>query len=239
LNMLSHQGIDGVSAKYYISGLSSIEFLAIPSMDTGHITPYISTNSALSGQMNNSVAAINTEIHLGTFDNNFIFLHDSGSENNVLGFTCKGDAVVGLWSELYYGFNQKEKIDTFKTSLGADYSFAKYYFIAVEYFYDESGMPDYSNYSELMSLPRMTFGRQYLMFDFNIITYSEMNYGITYIGNLLDDSFMLYPYFRYEIFKNGYLGLSLYHFDGAGGREFSPGILGSYVLNTYLVAKFH
>lgn len=241
LNMLSFTGIDGVSVKYYVSDLSSIEFIAIPSMDTRLIAPWIdiSTNSPFLNEMYHPVAAVNAEIHIAAFDNNLIFLNDMSSGNNLLGLAFKGDIIVGLWSELFYSFNSKKKKDTFRASVGADYSFAKYYFITAEYFYDASGMPDYKKYPLLMALlPRMTFGKQYLMLDFNILTYTEMNYGITYLGNLLDESFVVFTYFRHEIIENCFLGLSLYHFNGKVGREFSSGLAGDFVFNTYLVVRF-
>ncbi len=241
LNMLSFRGLDGISAKYYMSGLSSIEFITIPSMDVRHIAPSIeiSTNSSLLNEINHTVAAANIEIHLATFDNNLIILNDTSSGNNLLGFAFKGDAILGVWGEFYYSFNTKKKEDTFKASIGADYSFAKYFFMAVEYFYDESGMKDYKKYPLLMTYtPRMTFGEQYLMADFNIVTYMELNYGITYLGNLLDKSFVIFPYLSYEVIENCFLGLSLYHFNGKTRREFSPGLLGNYIFNTYLVVRF-
>ncbi len=241
LNMLSFRGLDGISAKYYMSDLSSIEFIAIPSMDVRHIAPRIeiSTNSPFLNEINHTVIAANIEIHLAAFDNNLIFLNDAASGNNLLGFAFKGDAILGWWGELYYSFNADKKKDTFKASIGADYSFAKYFFMAVEYFYDESGMKDYKKYPLLMmSAPRMTFGEQYLMADFNIVTYMELNYGITYIGNLLDKSFVVFPYFSYEVIENCFMGVSLYHFNGKTHREFSPGLLGNYIFNTYLVVRF-
>lgn len=241
LNVLSYPGMDGFSVKYYSSDLSSIEILAIPSMDVRHIMPKVdfSSNSLFLSEINHAVVAMNAEIHIGSFDNNIILLNDNGSPNNLVGLTFKGDAVVGLWSELYYNFNTKTKKDSFKVSVGADYSFSKYYFMSAEYFYDKSGMKDYKKYHMLMELiPRMTFGQQYLMADFNIMTYMEMNYGLTYLGNLQDNSFVLFPYYRYEILENCILGLSLYHFNGKGGREFSPTLLGNYIFNTYLVVRF-
>lgn len=240
LNMLSFRGIDGISAKYYTSDLSSIEFIAVPSMDVRHIIPSIdlSTNSSFSNEINHTVIAVNAELHIAAFDNNFIVLNDIASGMNLLGFTFKGDAVVGLWSELFYSFNIKKE-NTFKATIGADYSFAKYFFISAEYFYDQSGMSDHKNYSLMRELmPRMTVGKQYLMFDFNIITYTEISYGITYIGNLLDASFVIYPYFRDEIIENCFLGLSLYHFNGKAGREFSSDLSGDYIFNTYLLVRF-
>ncbi len=240
LNMLSFKGIDGISVKYYTSDLSSIEFIAVPSMDVRHIIPSIdlSTNSSFSNEINHTVIAVNAEIHIATFDNNFIVLNDPSSGMNLLGFTFKGDAVVGLWSELFYSFNIKKE-NTFKASIGADYSFAKYFFITAEYYYDESGMLDRKNYSLMRDImPRMTVGKQYLMFDFNVVTYTEISYGITCIANLLDASFIIYPYFRDEIIENCFLGLSLYHFNGRAGREFNPDLFGDYVFNSYLLIRF-
>ncbi|MBN1897825.1 MAG: hypothetical protein JW827_03525 [Spirochaetes bacterium] len=240
LNMLSFRGIDGISAKYYVSDLSSVELLAIPSMDVRHIMPSIdlSSNSSFSNAIDHTVVAANIEIHITPFDNNLILLHDASSGNNLFGFTFKGDAIIGLWSELFYSLGKNSE-KNFRASVGADWSFAKYYFLAIEYFYDESGTSDHTKYSRLMaSVPRMTFGRQYLMFDFNILNYTELNFGITYLGNLLDASFVLFPYFRYEMLANCFLGLSLYHFNGRAGREFSPDLLGNYILNTYLLVRF-
>jgi hypothetical protein len=241
LNVLSYPGIDGFSMKYYPSDLSSIEFLAIPSLDVRTLLPQVdqTSNSPFMNPINHPVAAINAEFHIGTFDNNLILINENGSANNLIGFTCKGDAIIGLWSELYYSFNAKKKQDKFKGSIGADYSFAKYYFVTAEYFYDRSGKKNYQDYNSLFIYqPRMTYGQQYLMLDFNVITYTEQNFGLTYLGNLVDQSFILFPYYRYEILENCMLGLSLYHFNGKTEREFAPTLLGNYILNSYLVIRF-
>jgi len=240
LNQLSFKGIDGVSAKYYISNLSSIELIAIPSMDIRGIVPFADTSPGTHflNEINHTVAAFNMEMHLAAFDNNLIYMNDTASPVQVAGFAFKGDAILGWWGEFFSSFNTKQKIHTFKASVGADYSFAKYYFITVEYFYDQSGMKDYKDYFILRILPRMTFSQQYLMADFNIMTYLEMNIGVTFIENLLDKSFILFPYYQYEIIENCFLGLSLYHFNGKSGREFSPDFLGNYVFNTFIAIRF-
>lgn len=240
LNMLNYQGVDGLSVKYYTSNLSSIEFIGIPSMDVRHILSSVdlSSNSSFSNEINHTVIALNTEIHIATFDNNFILLNNTTCAESAVGYACKGDIFIGLWSEIFYVFNYKEKKDNVKASIGADYSFAQYYFIAAEYFYDQSGMSDYKKYADLAIIPRMTFGRHYLMFDFNILTYTEFNYGITYISNLLDNSFVIFPYFKDEIIENCFLGISFYHFNSRTNREFNPDKLGDYIFNTYLVVRF-
>ncbi|MBU1076883.1 MAG: hypothetical protein KKH98_06285, partial [Spirochaetes bacterium] len=240
LNSLSFRGTDGLSAKYYFSDLSSFELLAVPSFDVRPIMPSIdlSSNSPLTNAIDHTVVAANIELHIATFDNSLILLHDAGSGMNLIGLTFKGDAVLGLWSELSYSFDQKRKT-ALKASIGADYSFAKYYFLSAEFFYDETGLTDHKKYPLMMALvPRMTFGQQYLMTDFKIVTYTEVNFGITFIGNLLDKSFILFPYFMDEIISNCFLGLSLYHFNGKAGREFSPDLLGNYIFNSYLYVRF-
>ncbi|MDD5065907.1 MAG: hypothetical protein PHF84_02550 [bacterium] len=241
LNSLSYQGADGFSAKYYVSGLSSFECILIPSMDIRHLVPdpEISANSNNTAAYKDSVIAGNTEIHLGTFDNYIIALYDPKTDNKVIGLAFKGDAVLGIWGELLYSFRKKAGRDMIRASLGADYSFARYYFITAEYFYDESGASDHRDYESLSrSMPRMTLGEQYLMLDLSVLTYTEQSFGLTGLVNLLDRSFVLFPYFKYEILNNCLLGLSLYHFNGRSGREFSPHLFGNYIFNTYLVVRF-
>jgi len=242
LNDLSFKGIDGVSTKYYISELSSLELIVVPSMDvwqTGLLTTTISTSSSKPAEIRHTVLAANTEVHIGTFDNNIIFLYDTFSVNKVLGFAFKGDIILGISGELYYRFKNKNSRNIFKSSIGLDYSFAKYFFVSAEYFYDESGVKNFQDYPLLAAVEsRMTFGRQYFTVDFNILTYTEINYGLSGIVNLLDKSLIIFPYFRHEILNNCILGISLYHFNGASGREFSPALTGNFIFNTYLLVRF-
>jgi len=234
-NMFSFKGIDGFSAKYYSSDLSSIQLIVVPSFDVRNLMPYI--NPSFTDSIEHTLTGLNLETHISTFDNNIIFVKDTSSGDNILGFAFKGDAIIGIWGEFFYSFDNKIKTDIFRGTFGADYSFAKYFFISFEYFYDESGMENYKDYSTLMQIPRMTFGKEYIMFDFNILTYEELNYGVTYLKNLLDKSFILFPYFKYEIIENGILGISLYHFRGEPDREFSSGKY-DYIFNVYLNFKF-
>ena len=236
LNMLCFQGVDGFSVKYYLSNLSSVQFIAIPSFDVRNLMPHI--NHSFTNTINHTLAGLNLEIHIATVDNNIIFVKDTSAGNNIAGLAFKGDAIIGIWGEFFYSFDNKIKSDNFRGTFGADYSFAKYFFMSLEYFYDESGMKDYNDYIDLMRIPRMTFGKEYIMFDFNVLTYEELNYGITYLGNLIDKSFILFPYFRYEIIENGILGISLYHFNGKSNREFAPDKYGNYIFNTYLNIRF-
>ncbi len=236
LNMLSFQGVDGFSVKYYLSNLSSVQFIAIPSFDIRNFMPHI--NPSFTNTINHTLTGLNLETHIATFDNNIIFVKDTSAGNNIAGMAFKGDVVIGIWGEFFYSFDNKIKSDAFRCAFGADYSFEKYFFMSLEYFYDESGMKDYNDYIVLMRIPRMTFGKEYIMFDFNVLTYEELNYGITYLGNLIDKSFILFPYFRCEIIENGILGISLYHFNGKSNREFAPDKYGNYIFNTYLNIRF-
>ncbi len=236
-NMLSFQGIDGFLIKYYLSDLSSVQFIAVPSIDVRNLTPQI--KPSFTNSLNHTLAGFNFAAHIYTFDNNFIFVKDTSADNNIIGFAFKGDVIVGLWSEIFYSFNNKLTAHTLRYTIGADYSFFKYFFISMEYFYDESGVSDYKNYIFFMKLiSRMTYGRKYFMIDFNVLTYEELNYGITYLGNLGDKSFILFPYFRYEIFENSILGVSIYHFNGKADREFNPDRTGDFIINTYLNIRF-
>jgi len=194
--------------------------------------------SSFTNTLNHTLTGFNLEVHIATFDNNIIFVKDTSVGNNIAGFAFRGDAVIGIWGEFFYSFDNRIESYVFRSTIGADYSFAKYFFVSLEYFYDESGTKDYNEYSRLTMIPRMTYGREYIMADFNILTYEELNYGITYIGNLYDKSFILFPYFRYEIIENTIAGLSLYHFNGKSNRESAPDKYGHYIFNTYINVRF-
>jgi len=236
LNKLSYKGIDGFSSKYYISDLSSFELLFIPSMDIRNISPFIDYTT-FTNSINHSIVAGNLEFHLFTFDNNLIFLRDTSAGNTLIGAVFKGDIIVGLWGEISFSFKNEKKI--LKISSGMDYSFAKYFFTTIEYFYDESGVKNYKQYPKLMTLmPRMTYGREYTMLDFYILTPEGINFGIASIINLIDKSFIIFPYYRNEILQNTYLGISLYYFNGKNEREFAPEKIGNIIINTYLFIRF-
>ena len=206
LNMFSFQGVDGFSTKYYLSDLSSVQFITIPSVEVRNLLPSI--DSSLTDTINHSLVGFNLETHIATFDNNIIFVKDVSAGNNITGLAFKGDVIIGIWGEFFFSFDNELKSDIFRGTLGADYSFAKYFFVSLEYFYDESGMKDYNDYISLRQIPRMTLGREYIMFDFSVLTYDEWNYGVTYLGNLLDRSFLLFPYLKYEIGGNTIVGIS-------------------------------
>jgi hypothetical protein len=235
LNLLSFKGIDGFSFKYYFSALSSIEVLTVPFFDVRNIVPV--KNISLTNEIQHTVSAFNLEFNFSSFENNLVFLKDISSDNNLIGFEFKGDLILGVWSELFYSFNGK-KNKIFKTSFGSDYSIKQKYFFMTEFFYDESG-GEKENYEFLrLNLKRMTLGKYYAMVNFNILSENDLNYGITYLENLKDRSFIIFPYLRSEVIQNFILGLSLYYFGGLGETEFSYKNFGKFLLNCYLTILF-
>lgn len=240
LNALSFKGIDALSFKYYPSTLSSLEFIALPSMDVRNILPLskISVNTNFTNKIEHTVMACNFEFHMSKFDNNLIFLKDTSSDNYSIGFAFKGDAIFGLWSEILYMFNLQND-NAIKISLGADYSIHQKYFFTTEFLYDQTGTDKTEYYRTLRLNPyRMTIGKYYSFFDFNVLSESELNYGISFLQNLMDKSFILFPYLKCEFIQNFISGISIYYFNGQTESEFSPALSGNYLLNLYLVISF-
>jgi len=146
--------------------------------------------------------------------------------------------VVGIWGELFYSFDTGLKKHILRFSAGADYSFLKYCYVAVEYFYDSSGEKDYRKYFKLLPLNRMTLGREYLMSNFTLIRSETTNYGITALINLSDGSTVIFPFLQYEFLENTTLGVGIYNFQGKKGREFSPENSGKFITDLFLNVRF-
>ncbi|HMB00225.1 MAG TPA: hypothetical protein VKS21_04495, partial [Spirochaetota bacterium] len=228
---LSFTGIDALSVKYYINNLSSAELLMIPAADWSDCS-----------------LAARLEAHIGSFDLGVVSAYRGAENYKLLGLSFQGDILIGLSGEIYYRFNnpqdffKSKDVNIFKSAFRVDYSFAKYFFIAAEYFYDSSGKKNYKNYSELLSAgkARMTLAEHYLAADFNILTYNKLNFGVSGIVNLNDNSFIFYPYFKYEILNGLQAGFSVYLFQGRKYREFNAerAGMGRVLLNLYGLFNF-
>lgn len=227
LNMLSFKGRDGASFKFYISKMSSIAVLGFTTL-----------------KFNQYLLSSKIKAHFGTFDLAMMYLYDNSTAENILGASAKGDLKIGLWLEFYYNFRKtilyRQKQNFFKVTAGLDYSFAKYFFFTLEYFFDDSGEKSFDNYLSLLSKGmRMTFGRHYIYADFNVfINFVYLSIGLSGIFNLIDGSVIVFPYYRHEIIPNCLLGISIYLPTGKRNREYDSRKLGYAILNTYLNIRF-
>ncbi|MCP5052768.1 MAG: hypothetical protein GY940_36710, partial [bacterium] len=148
---------------------------------------------------------------------------DTGT--SIYGLDLRGENFVGWWLEGGY-FDSPTGNDT-KLVLGFDYTFPLkngLYWLN-EFYYDASGEADGANYdySLLLSGQRFTLGRKYL---FSMLRYGFNEFvsgSISYIGNLEDNSYILYPAIGYDISQNISISGGFYFPLGKSGGEFNAG----------------
>lgn len=145
------------------------------------------------------------------------------TRTSIYGIDLRGENFIGWWLEAGYFVSptQKDK----KIVLGFDYTFpikTGLYWLS-EFYYDSSGEKDRGDYNFdlLYSGDRFTLGRHYL---FSMLRYSFSDFlsaSLSYIGNLGDGSYYIYPALQYEVRQNILLSSGLYIPLGSKDGEFN------------------
>ncbi len=146
---------------------------------------------------------------------------DTGT--SVYGLDLRGENFIGWWLE--GGLFDSKHSNEVKLVLGFDYTFPLkngLYWLN-EFYYDSSGEKERAayDYTLLLSGLRFTLGRKYL---FSMLRYSINEFlsaSLSYIGNLGDGSFVLYPALQYEISQDISLSCGFYIPMGKENGEFN------------------
>jgi hypothetical protein len=145
------------------------------------------------------------------------------TQTSIYGIDLRGENFIGWWMEAGY-FVSPEKTDK-KIVLGFDYTFpikTGIYWLN-EFYYDSGGEKDSSNYNFdlLYSGDRFTLGRKFF---FSMLRYSFSDFvsaSLSYIGNLGDGSYYIYPTIQYDLSQNVLISSGLYIPLGSKDGEFN------------------
>jgi hypothetical protein len=141
----------------------------------------------------------------------------------IYGLDLRGENFIGWWFEGAF-YETQEKGET-KLVLGFDYTFPiknGVYWLNELYFDSsgqESGIP--YDYNLLLSGQRFTLGRKYL---FSMLRYGVnefLSVSLSYIGNLEDSSYVIYPSLGYDISQDISISAGFYFPMGKKEGEFN------------------
>ncbi|MCP5054963.1 MAG: hypothetical protein GY940_47795, partial [bacterium] len=170
-----------------------------------------------------SRSAFRAQTQTGGIDIGATVIRSWDTGTSIYGLDLRGENGIGWWIETAW-FDSPERNDT-KLVLGFDYTFPiknGIYWMS-EFYYDHSGEKNSSNYdySQLLSGQRFTLGRKYL---FSMLRYGYdefLSASVSYIGNLEDGSYILYPAVSYDLMQNVSISGGFYFPMGKSGGEFN------------------
>ena len=170
-----------------------------------------------------SRSALRGQTRIGTVDVAGTVIRDGDLGTSIYGLDLRGENFVGWWMETAY-FDAPDRND-FKVVLGFDYTIPikeGIYWMG-EFYYDQSGEKDIDNYDYrlLLSGQRSTLGQKYFFTTLRYPFDEFLSASVSYIGNLEDGSYILYPAVSYDIMQNVSISGGFYFPLGKDGREFS------------------
>lgn len=144
-------------------------------------------------------------------------------DQTIYGLDLRGEIGIGWWLEA--GYFTSPEADDMKIVLGFDYTFPfkrGIYWIN-EFFYDESGVKDSTQYDfdRLLAGDRFTLARQYYFSALQYPFTEFLSASLTYIGNWTDGSTIISPGLGYEIAQNVSLATGIFFLTGKKGGEFN------------------
>jgi hypothetical protein len=224
-NALSSTGVDGLFWKLY-AGSGALGLIALPEKDIG-----------------NTRMALWAEEKFDRLELQSVMMYDPGTPSSTIGMTAQADFFATLKAEALYRngiIDWNGNTTAWKVSLGADWSFWKYFFISAGYFFDNTGAFKKEKYTvvRLLEPGRMTLGRHYIEADWSVLTWDETKFGVSGLWNLTDRSAVIWPYVSKEWFDNVFLGVSWYWFTGTRRAEFASTTGHRHLLNLYCYARF-
>jgi hypothetical protein len=170
-----------------------------------------------------SRSAFRAKTRLGNVDVGATAIRAGDTGTTVFGLDLRGENFAGWWMEAGW-FDAPERNDL-KLVLGFDYTFPfkNGIYWMNEFYYDQSGEKDYANYdySLLLSGRRFTLGQKYL---FSMLRYGFNDFisaSVSFIGNLEDGSYIIYPAVGYDIMQNVSISGGFYFPLGKTGGEFN------------------
>lgn len=172
---------------------------------------------------NSSKSSLRAKTHFAGIDAALTYIRWGIQNQDIYGIDLRGENFIGWWLEGGYFVSPSEK--DLKIVIGFDYTFpvkGGLYWLN-EYFYDESGEEDSSqyDYDRLLTGERFTLGREYYLSALQFPTAGLFSLNLTYIGNWSDGSYILSPSIRYEITQNASIAAGLFFSMGTEGGEFN------------------
>ncbi len=172
---------------------------------------------------NSSKSSLRAKTHFAGIDAALTYIYWGIQNQDIYGIDLRGENFIGWWLEGGYFVSPSEK--DLKIVIGFDYTFpvkGGLYWLN-EYFYDESGEEDSSqyDYDRLLTGERFTLGREYYLSALQFPTAGLFSANLTYIGNWSDGSYILSPSIRYEITQNASIAAGFFFSMGAEGGEFN------------------
>lgn len=135
-------------------------------------------------------------------DAGFNIMHKQLPRKTIMGIEITGDQIIGYWCEASYTI--EDTLRYARASIGIDYTFPFMVYGMLEFFYDESGADNPSNYDwpKILTGERATLGQQYLYLSFGSVDNPFFKPSINSIINLNDNGFILIPQVVYSVTDN-------------------------------------
>ncbi len=199
-------GVDALKAYIPIGKKSSF---------TGVFSPEDNFNSSKSG--------LRAQTQFAGIDAALTLIHWGLHNQTIYGIDLRGENFIGWWVEGGYFSSPGEEY--VKLVVGFDYTFpfkTGIYWLN-EFFYDESGEKDSSQYDfdRLLTGEHFTLAREYYFSSLQFPLTGFLSLSTTYIGNWTDGSYILSPGLNYEITQNATIASGIFFFMGKEGGEFN------------------
>lgn len=119
-----------------------------------------------------------------------------------LGFSFKGDAILGLYSEFLYNYTPQKDKRFFSYMIGADYSFKKKLILRTEYTYNSYNIENFTQ-EEILYISNFPFvSQQYLALQTIYVPNIINSFNFSFITNLQNlKNFLILSYQR-NLFSN-------------------------------------
>ncbi len=172
---------------------------------------------------NSSKSSLRAKTHFAGIDAALTYIYWGIQNQDIYGIDLRGENFIGWWLEGGYFVSPLEK--DLKIVIGFDYTFPilRGIYWLNEYFYDESGEEDSSqyDYDRLLTGERFTLGREYYLSALQFPLHELLSLSLTYIGNWTDGSYILSPSLQYEITQNAAINTGFFFSMGTEGGEFT------------------
>lgn len=194
--------------------------LEVPLGAASGLDAYLTTNAPFQKLKK----GIRAKTNLGLFDFSASYVNLGGAGFQV-GFDTVGEVSgVGVRSEMALK-SPASGSKYLQLVLGADYTLENGLGINLEYFFSGAGKKDKNNYDWLgLSAGTISqLGQDYLFLGLNKIIDEITEVSFSFLTNLNDGSFLVYPSLTRNIFQNVDLNLEMMLTRGQAGSEFNPG----------------
>jgi len=218
-------GIDAVRANFPLGPLSRFEAILL-------------TDNEFSS-LNKSKKGFKGKTNIGMYDLSLSYVA-LGDEGFQFGFDTAGELLgLGVRAEAAIINENADEDYSSKAILGWNYTFENGIGIDMEYFYNGEGQRDKSKYdwSGLFAGKIYQLGTDYLFFGLNKLLDEITTVSLSFLWNMNDSGFIVYPAFSRNIFENVDLNLEALIAGGDSGSEYKPsdaedpsGLLGSNTL---------